>query len=319
MLIIIGDINIDINMALSHWPHEGGDAVAHTTTWSSGGTGLNSAIAVARMGGSPHLWGRVGTDPAAHQLMQTARQYAIDVDAVQTDATLPTGLCVIPVSPNGERTFLSYRGANTAWQVPSTWPAGQHWLHVCGHALVSDTQRQSARIALRLAQERGWRTSVDLCEGLAAHLDELRDVLLHPLTVLLGNHHEMHTAHQQMRHAITTYAQTVITKHGAQGCVADDGTHTLTSPGFAVDAIDTTGCGDTFASICVWILMHDRPLTDALVIANAAGAITASRRGAADITPRHDEVLALMRAQHAVIPSWFINDTPQDGTILSPN
>lgn len=304
MLIIIGDINVDINLALSHWPHEGGDAVAHTATWSSGGTGLNSAIAVARVGGTPCLWGRVGMDPAADQLRNTAQHHHINTNAIQTDSVLPTGLCVIPVSPNGERTFLSYRGANTAWQVPDVWPDGVHWLHVCGHALISDTQRQSAITALQMAHARGWQTSIDLCEALAPQLDQLYP-LIGQLTVLLGNSNEMHVALQQSKHTIDTYAQTTITKQGAHGCTAQAQGVTSKSAGFVIDAIDTTACGDTFASICVWVLMQKHPLADALLVANAAGAITASRRGAADITPTRHEIISLMRQQHRHVPDWI--------------
>ncbi|MFN5060508.1 MAG: carbohydrate kinase family protein [Chloroflexota bacterium] len=304
MLIIIGDINVDINLALSHWPHEGGDAVAHTATWSSGGTGLNSAIAVARMGGTPQLWGRVGTDPAAQQLRNTAQQHQINTDAIQTDSTMPTGLCVIPVSPNGERTFLSYRGANTAWQVPDIWPDDRHWLHVCGHALVSDMQRQSALKALQMAHARGWRTSIDLCEALAPQLDQIH-TMIGTLTVLSGNNDEMHVAQQHAQHPLQSYAHTVIIKRGARGCEAVTPAQSYTSAGFVVDAIDTTACGDTFASVCVWVLMQNHPLDEALIVANAAGAITASRRGAADITPTRAEVITLIRQQRTNVPTWL--------------
>lgn len=307
MLIIIGDINVDINLALSHWPNEGGDAVAHTATWSSGGTGLNSAIAVARMGEPPHLWGRIGCDPAAEQLLQVARQYAIGLDALQRDQILPTGLCVIPVSPTGERTFLSYRGANTAWQVPDEWPQTTAWLHICGHALLSDEQQRSAQAALNNAQARGWSTSVDLCEALAPQLDTLRATLQRPLTVLLGNHDEMAMARNHTQQPIHTYADTIITKHGAAGCTADTAQQHITSAGFVVDAVDTTACGDTFASICVWALMHHHPIEDALLVANAAGAITASRRGAADITPTRAEVVDLIAHQRNRVPAWLIS------------
>jgi ribokinase len=317
MLIIIGDINVDINLALSHWPDEGGDAVAHTATWSSGGTGLNSAIAVARMGGTPHLWGRVGTDPAAHQLRTSAHKNAINTDAIQIDSRLPTGLCVIPVSPNGERTFLSYRGANTAWQVPDEWPDGVHWLHVCGHALVGDIQRESALTTLQMAHARGWQTSIDLCEALAPQLDQLQ-AFVGQLAVLLGNNDEMRIAQQHARKPIHQYAQTVITKRGAAGCEAIDLHGVHTSAGFVVDAIDTTACGDTFASICVWGLMQGYPLAEVLIVANAAGAITASRRGAADITPTCDEVSTLIAQQRMYVPAWLGNALPnQDGTITT--
>lgn len=301
MLDIIGDINVDVLMALAEWPCEGGDAHAHTVTWSSGGTGINSAVAVARMGGSVRLWGRVGSDSAATHALTIARATGVDLQGIQHDATIPTGLCVIPVTASGERTFLSYRGANQYWQFSHDWPATPSWLHVCGHALLSDPQKTNTIHALKHAQRHGWQTSIDLCAPLTDYFDAIINQLAHPLSVLLGNQVEM----QRTTACHARAALVCITKQGAMGAsvaVTNQVTH---YPGFVVDAIDTTACGDTFASVCVWALTHGAPLADAVCVANAAGAITASRRGAADIVPTHHEVCALLHHHHQPIPPWL--------------
>lgn len=301
MLTIIGDINVDLLMALAEWPHEGGDALAHTVTWSSGGTGINSAVAVARVGGTVRLWGRVGSDPAATQALTIARAAGVDLQGIQHDPHIPTGLCVIPVTTGGERTFLSYRGANQAWQFPTDWSTTPGWLHVCGHALLSDPQRASAIHALCYAQQHGWQTSIDLCEPLTHHFDQIISQLPQPLSVLLGNQAEML--------AVAAYhasaAPICITKQGAAGALVSSAGQITHYPAFVVDAIDTTACGDTFASVCVLALSHDAPLADAVLVANAAGAITASRRGAADIVPTHTEVCALLTQHLQPIPPWL--------------
>jgi ribokinase len=288
-------------MALAEWPHEGGDALAHTVTWSSGGTGINSAVAVARMGGTVRLWGRVGSDPAAAHALTIARAVAVDLQDIQHDSHIPTGLCVIPVTTGGERTFLSYRGANQAWQCPSDWPTTPGWLHVCGHALLSDPQRASAVHALRYAQQHGWQTSIDLCEPLTHYFDTIISQLPHPLSVLLGNQAEM----QAVAAYHASAAPICITKQGAAGAIVSSAGQLTHYPAFGVDAIDTTACGDTFASVCVLALSHGAPLADAVVVANAAGAITASRRGAADIVPTHTEVSALLTQHQQPIPPWL--------------
>ena len=133
---VIGDMNVDVSLAIDAWPHEGGDVLAHAVTWSSGGTGLNCAVAIARLGFPVRLWSRVGRDPAADQVLNTARDAGVDIGAVQHDTAQATGLCIIPVTPGGERTFLSARGANVQWHAPALPTDGPGWLHVCGHALL---------------------------------------------------------------------------------------------------------------------------------------------------------------------------------------
>lgn len=301
MVIVIGDINVDIMMAVSHWPTEGSDAATQTLTWSNGGTGLNAATAIARMGGRVRLWGRIGADPAATQVRAFALNAGIDLQDMQQDAHIPTGLCVIPVTPGGERTFLSFRGANQHWQVPPHWPVAPHWLMVCGHALLDDPQRHSAILALQYAQQQGWHTVIDVCERLTPHLAAVMAQLSTPLTVLCGNQSEM----QALAHLpVAQYAHTRIIKCGAAGADAHDATQHIHVPGFAVDAVDSTGCGDTFVAVCTWALCHGASLPEALTVANAAGALAACRWGAADIVPTRADVIDMLQ-QHAItVPAW---------------
>ena len=70
--------------------------------------------------------------------------------AVQIDDALATGLCFAAVSPGGERTFFSYRGANVSFEFGPD-QAGQldgaRWLHISGYALLEGRQR-AATLAL---------------------------------------------------------------------------------------------------------------------------------------------------------------------------
>ncbi|MCE2853527.1 MAG: carbohydrate kinase family protein [Chloroflexaceae bacterium] len=306
MVIVIGDINVDVMMAVSHMPCEGGDALAHTVTWSNGGTGLNAATAVARMGGAVRLWGRIGTDAAANQITEFTTGVRIQMHDIQHDAQIATGLCVIPVTSSGERTFLSFRGANQYWQLPTQWPTPAGWLMVCGHALLSDPQRQSSISALRHAQQQGWHTVIDVCEPLTPQFDGIMAQLPHALTLLCGNDAEMQVL---AKFPVASYAQYCITKRGAAGATAVSASQTWHAPGFVVDAIDTTACGDTFVAVCCYALARGATLADALTVANAAGALTARRRGAADIVPTRAEVCALLH-QHAIaLPDWLDDHT----------
>ena len=301
LITVIGDMNVDVSLAIDAWPVEGGDVLANAVNWSSGGTGLNCAVAIARIGHPVQLWSRIGPDPAASQVMTTAQRAGVDTSEIQTDPTVATGLCVIPVTPGGERTFLSFRGANVRWQSPAGALAPQGWLHVCGHALLADPQRTQSLQALQRAHAAGWHTSLDLCDPLAPLVIALLRQLSQPLSVLLGNEREI-AATGGVLHP---YAEIVVTKRGAHGATAQDGTTQIAHPGFAVDAIDTTACGDTFGGVFCVARSRGASLPEALSIANVAGAITASRRGAADIEPTRAEIIAFLTERTLDIPHWL--------------
>jgi ribokinase len=88
--------------------------------------------------------------------------------------------------------------------------------------------------------------------------------------------------------------QTVILKLGDQGCLCSDGGTEIISPGFPVQAVDTTAAGDTFNAALGVALCEQMPLGEALRFANAAAAISVTRLGAQSSAPSRDEVDAFL-------------------------
>jgi sugar/nucleoside kinase (ribokinase family) len=80
---------------------------------------------------------------------------------------------------------------------------------------------------------------------------------------------------------------------GRDGAVALDGDRFLHSPGFAVEAVDTTGSGDVFRAGFIVGLLNGWTLDRTLRLANAAAALSCTRFGAMTGIPAFDEALAL--------------------------
>jgi sugar/nucleoside kinase (ribokinase family) len=73
--------------------------------------------------------------------------------------------------------------------------------------------------------------------------------------------------------------------------VALDGDRFLVSPGFVVNAADTTGSGDVFRAGFIYGLLHGWPTDRVLRMANAAAAVACTRVGAMAGIPTLDEAL----------------------------
>jgi ribokinase len=90
---------------------------------------------------------------------------------------------------------------------------------------------------------------------------------------------------------------TVVMKLGALGClVANQEGHEPVA-GFEVDAVDTTAAGDAFNGAFAVALAEGRPVREAAVFANAAAAISVTRRGAQASMPSREEVDRFLMAQ----------------------
>src|SRR3954464_6896294 len=109
-VVVLGEVMLDV--VAFHDAPLAGPADTPARIWlRPGGAGANTAAWLARAGVEVTLIARAGDD-AARGLALSAMD-GVDL-RVGLDANLPTGTCIVLVSPGGERTMLPDPGANTA-------------------------------------------------------------------------------------------------------------------------------------------------------------------------------------------------------------
>ncbi|APR77393.1 Ribokinase [Minicystis rosea] len=325
VFLVAGDANADVSATLARFPREGDDSPLLGLGWTSGGSSANVATAIARLDARARLFARVGTDPAADVALRAAKSAGVDLSAVQRDLVIATGLCFAAVSPGGERTFFSHRGANVALAEADAEAIFREvsWLHVGGHALLEGAQRATTLDLVAEAQRRGVPVSLDLCLPLIDAAPELVIELVPRLRALLGNEREMHAfacaldpslaSHDAMSvasmWAIERFSGvSIAVKLGRTGCtVGDDAWICL--PGFTVAARDTTGCGDAFVAGFLLALARGASIEAAGCLGNALGALTATRAGAAEALPSLAEVRTFL-TEHGELAALAVLDVP---------
>lgn len=62
----------------------------------------------------------------------------------------------------------------------------------------------------------------------------------------------------------------------------------------SVAALDSTAAGDAFNGALALALAEGRPMQKAILFANAAGALTVTRKGAQDALPTREEIASLL-------------------------
>ncbi|MBT2488681.1 sugar kinase [Streptomyces sp. ISL-96] len=255
-LLVVGDVVTDV-VARHRTPLAPATDTAAQIRTLPGGAGANVACWAAYSGlADVRLLARVGTDAGAwHE--ERLRRAGVRPQVV-LDGEAATATVISLVDATAERTFLTDSGAALRLS-PADWSAsllnGVAHLHLSGYLFFADTSRETARLALRAARERGVTVSVDPASaGFIAGLGVDRfleavagaDVLLpnaDEARLLTGLPETADAAAKLSRH-FPLVAATL----GAGGAlVAEAGSVRDRVPAAPAKAVDSTGAGDAFA------------------------------------------------------------------------
>jgi len=171
VVVVVGDVINDI-IVRPRRPVEVGTDTPSNIESSPGGSGANQAAWIGVLQTSVRFAGRVGAADAAYH-RQALEQLGVDT-WLAVDHDLATGTIVVLVSPDGERSMFTDRGANRRLEVtdlPTRLLENARLLHVSAYQLFEASSRSAVCQLWAAAREAGVPVSVD-----PASLAGLRDV-----------------------------------------------------------------------------------------------------------------------------------------------
>jgi len=225
------------------------DTIRLSPAGTAGGTG----VVLSRLGAGVHSIGAVGDDPIGDTLLALLARESVDTSRLVRKAE-QTSASVLPVRPNGERPAWHCVGANGAFTLDDVDLAsipGLTHVHLGGPEFLGGP---AAGELLARAHELGCRTSVDvLAPGDPGILEWIADCLQHT-DYLLPNDEQVlgFTGESSLaagaRKLVDAGAGCVAVTQGAKGALVVTAESCLEVPAYAVDVVDTTGCGDSFSA-----------------------------------------------------------------------
>jgi ribokinase len=296
-VIVVGSVNIDLSMRLPRLPGPGETILGGVLARHHGGKGANQAVAAARAGGRVHLIGAVGAADGQESVDALAAEGVATAHVLRAD--VPTGHAVVLVDAAGENEIAVAPGANelvTADHVDDAIEAlGLEPADVV--VLSFEVPDVALRVAAGLAGWIGAHLIVNPAPVQSDYADLVGGAIATPngpeLRALLAQAGlagpagpepaDLASAAGRAGAALALSSQTgapVVLTVGADGAVLAAGGRAEHFAGHRVDAVDTTGAGDTLTGVLAAGLADGYSLPDSLRRAVAAAALAVTRRGA---------------------------------------
>lgn len=296
-----------------------------------GGAPANVAAGLGILGADVGFIGKVGNDPWGVCLDETLHDCSVDTSQfLKTDEEF-TRLAFVAFKEGGDHDFLFHgqRGADELLQpedLSHSYIAGAEIFHFGSITTIHEPARTATYEAVKIARDNGLLVSYDpnlrppLWPSEKDALDQMT-LALEIVDIVKVNDTELEFLTGQKEVAEGAEAlfdlgpELVTVTLGKDGYYFHHSNGRGGAPGFAVDVVDTVGCGDAFVAGVLLSLdeteddlgdLGPADLERICSFANAAAAITATGNGAIPALPTREEVEELLEGKRhgADDPGW---------------
>lgn len=310
-VITMGRVGVDL------YPHEPGP-LAQVQTFGRylGGTATNVAVAAARLGRRSAVITKVGDDPFGPYVRDALDGFGVDSRYVGTDPVLRTPVVFCALDPPEDPPLLFYREPSAPdlqlreEELPLAAIASVPLLWVTGTGLSVEPSRSATMSALEARARSGTVIDLDYRDMFWDSADAARAGLAEALplcTVVVGNRAEVevavgtHEPHEAADRLLAGGAELAVVKLGGDGLLLATPDERVTVPPVPVPVVCGLGAGDALGGALCHGLLASWELERIGRVANAAGALVASRLACADAMPTLDEIDELL-AEHPQPP-----------------
>ena len=287
-VLCFGSANLDHVYKVDHFTAPGETQNCLEYAIKCGGKGVNQAIAMALAGNDTYFAGIIGND--GNMLKDALVKKGVNIDYLKI-SDKPTGHAIIEVDQSGQNHILLYGGTNKEIDF-------KYIDEVLAHFSKDDVivlQNEINNIPYII--DRCYEKEMKIFFNAAPYDETIQNYPLEKVTWLVVN--ETEGAALSKEEDYEKILQVLKQKYPQTNLLftmGKDGSRVLTAEedvkvnAMKVNAIDTTGAGDTYIGYFVKGVIEELSLVEAANLATKASAIAVTRFGAVDSIPSYNEV-----------------------------
>jgi len=294
--ILVADV---IVKSVSTLPEKGKLTTVDSIDLSLGGCAANTAVGLSRLGYETMVIGAVGDYGLGDFIINMLMDEKIDTTGIIHLENAATSVTTVLVSPDGDRSFLHFKGANAAFTADDLdlqpLELARH-LHVAGTFLMDAFDGHGAASVLKKAKEIGLTTSVDTAWDPSGRWWEIAAPMFDYIDIFLPSAEEARmmsgedNVREMARFFLSKGVNIVGIKQGADGGYFRSGDNEIMLPALKVKVVDTTGCGDAFCAGFLAGYLDGMPLRECGRMAVTLGSLCATGIGATCTLPTREQL-----------------------------
>ncbi|HWK52826.1 MAG TPA: adenosine kinase [Hyphomicrobiales bacterium] len=268
---------------------------------AGGGSAANTIYAVSQFGGNTYYCCKVADDEPGDFYLQELGSHNIHTNLGSGRDHGTTGKCVVMVSPDTERTMLTFLGISAeldSQALDAEALRNSDYLYMEGYLASSPSGCQAVVDARKIAEANGVKTALTLSDPAMVQFfrGAFENMIGEGVDLLFANEIEAMTwagveSVAASIPALQQIAKVVVITQGAKGALVVDGERHIPIDPVPVKAVDANGAGDMFAGAFLYALASGHDYATAGKLASLGAATTVSHFGPRLTPAQHQEVL----------------------------
>jgi ribokinase len=286
-ITVIGSINMDLVTRTTQIPKVGETVLGQSFHTIPGGKGANQAVAAARLGADVTMIGAVGDDSFGRTLVDHLTKQGINTKNIMEVKGVSTGVASIVLS-KADNSIIVVPGANN-YITPEVIEEHEDRIKNSSILLVQlEIPLESVIRCVELAKKHGILTILN-----PAPIQKLPKELLEMVDYVTPNEHEQALLFNSIDgtdQELEKLKEKCIVTKGSKGVMIFKNGEKIEIPSIQVEAVDTTGAGDSFNGALAYAFCEGLEIEEACRFANVVGAISVTKLGAQTGMPTKKEV-----------------------------
>ena len=276
-VIGVGYTALDYLGIVPHFPEEDHKLEMSGFAVQGGGPTATAVVTARRLGLDAAFIGKVGDDDFGRKMIDELRSEGIDLSGVVVERGGGSQFAFVLVDERtAARTILWTRGSLSTFEADEV----DTGMVERARGLVIDSLEPGAALAAARAARKASIPVVMDAGTLREGVEELLPLCDYIVASETFSKQISGRGHEEALDRLLSYgAEAAVVTLGESGCLAQSKKGLIESPGFKVDAVDTTGAGDVFHGAFMFGVLRGWEIEKICVFSNGVAALKCRRLG----------------------------------------